>query len=74
MPTLINVSSLLTYTDAANALNCTEVNVRRLVSQGKIGHIKIGHRVRFKPEHLAAFVKEIPAVNSCTSAKRSRTK
>jgi hypothetical protein len=79
MSTILNLSSLLNYNQAALELNLTPESVRRLVSQGRLGHLKIGGRVFFRPSHLVEFAKEIPASPKAlaakpAAAKRSRAK
>lgn len=58
---LSDITKLLTYQDVAQKLHMHEGSVRRLVSTRRISYVKIGGRVRFKPEHIEAFIKEIPA-------------
>lgn len=55
-----NVTALLTYKDAAAILRFNPVTVRRLVSEKKLRHLKIGRAVRFKLEFLYEYSKEVP--------------
>ena len=59
MSDILEIRNLLDYGDVARLLHYSEENVRRLVMQKKIGHIKIGGRVRFQPKHIQAFIKEV---------------
>jgi excisionase family DNA binding protein len=43
---------LLSYREAAELIGCSEATLRRLVSKGKLPHLKIGRSVRFTKQML----------------------
>jgi len=49
--------ALLDYQQLAAWLNDSVRHLRRLVSEGRIPHIKIGHFVRFDPEEIVEWLK-----------------
>jgi excisionase family DNA binding protein len=44
------------YKEAAQHLGCSEISLRRYVSQGKVDYLKIGGRVWFTREQLEDFL------------------
>ena len=46
---------LLTMGDVADELQCSKDTVRRYARDGKIEFLRIGSRLRFEPEAIAAF-------------------
>ena len=47
---------LLTYQEAAEILKLKPQTLRQWVCKGKINYVKIGSAVRFKKEHIDAFI------------------
>lgn len=51
------------YREAAQQLGCSEISLRRWVSQGKVDHLKVGGRVFFTQQQLEQFLSDsfVPA-------------
>lgn len=47
---------LLTAKDVAVQLAVSPSTVRRLVQDGQLGHTMVGHQIRFRQEHVDAYV------------------
>ncbi len=50
------LSELLKPDEVAVQLRCSHRYVTLLVQRGKIAHIKFGRNIRFRPEHVEAFL------------------
>lgn len=55
-PSVEGNNALLDVDQVARRLNVPERFVRRLIAEGRIPYIKVGHYVRFQPEQVQAFV------------------
>jgi excisionase family DNA binding protein len=52
----VQASPLLTIRDVAERLNCSDKQVRRLVSRGELPALKLGAAVRIDEHELAAWL------------------
>ncbi len=65
--------ALLTTSEAAEYLATSERHVRRLVSERRIGFVKVGHFVRFLADDLEAFLQQGRVVPSAADEPRDVT-
>ena len=64
------MAKLLTYEDAAIALQCSPRNVRRILNKHRIEPIRIGHRtVRIPAEKLSRLIIKLLPTNHHTNGK-----
>ena len=49
---------LLSYKEVSERLGLAPVTLRRWVSTGVIGYVKLGRAVRFRPDEIDAWIKE----------------
>lgn len=53
-----NSRMALTYAEMARAIGISEANLRQMVHRRQIPYVKLGRRVRFIPEDIAAWLKQ----------------
>lgn len=73
---IADMTRLLDYEAAAQALDCSEPTLRRLVRAKKIGHYRRGRAVRFSSAHIEAYLQSIeqcPNTNSKDAASSGRS-
>ncbi len=63
---------LHTPEEAADLLRITVDKLRREVRVGNLIAVKIGRKVRFRPDHLHTYAAELPATTAVPSGARPR--
>ncbi len=67
---IADLTKLLDYRAAAEALDCSEPTLRRLVRAKKIGHYRRGRSVRFSAAHIEA---DLQSIEQCPQNTNSES-
>jgi excisionase family DNA binding protein len=54
--TLVRPQRLLTLTETAEVLAIPRTGIYRLVNAGELSPVRVGRRLRFRPEHLEEYL------------------
>lgn len=69
VPCETSLGPLLTVAQLATELGISKRLVYRLVEQGQLPHLRMGRRIRFVPEVVAAFLKERAEAGACSEER-----